>query len=447
MWFRRREGKVLRQFTGAAQTLTRTLTLALVLLALAAGTGGSALAQADGDLFTVRNVPVDETASTAAEARALALDTGQRRAFRRLIERLVPEDQQGLVPQVDSSQLQYYVRDFSVANERTSAVRYLADLTFRFNGDEVRRLLRSNGVGFAETRGQPVVVLPVFQRGEGDSTLWGDGNPWREVWAQRPGDDGLVPLMVPLGDLSDITAIDAARAEAGDAQALRAIAEIYGTEDVLVAEAGMSGDPEAGSAVLEVTSRRYSGGRSGVTLRDRVIQVEGEPLDGFLRRAADRIDNAVQEAWKKQNVLEFGSQRSIQVFVPLEGLNDWLNVRRRLHGVASIQRSDLSSLTPRQATLEITFLGDEQRLTQALQRRDLYLSLREDSSWELGLAEKRSFAAPRNQAPGSQAPASQAPAGGGSVFTRPGGSVFTQPGPGEGPDEAPAGDQTAPAPQ
>lgn len=391
MRFRRAESRLLRELAGAG--------LALLLLAALSGPGGAARAQDDAGVFTVRDVPVDETAGTAAEARALALETGQRRAFRRLIDRLVPEAQQGLVPDVDSNQLQYYVRDFSVANERTSAVRYLADLTFRFNGDEVRRLLRGASVGYAESRGAPLVVLPVFQPAQGDATLWGDGNAWREVWATRPGDDGLVPLVVPLGDLSDITAVDAARAQAGDPDALRAIASLYGAQDTLVTTASLSGDPEAGSAVLEVATRRYSGGSNSVTLRDKLIQVEGEPYEGFLRRAADRIDNAIQEAWKQQNVLQFDNQRTIQVFVPLQGLNDWLNVRRRLHGVASVQQSDLSSLTRQEATLEITFLGDEQRLTRALEQRDLYLSLREDSSWELGLAEKRGFTAPRSSAP------------------------------------------------
>jgi hypothetical protein len=394
MRFRRAESKVLREFAGAA--------LALLLMAALPGPGGAARAQDEAGIFTVRDVPVDETAATAAEARALALETGQRRAFRRLIDRLVPEGQQSLVPEVDSNQLQYYVRDFSVANERTSAVRYLADLTFRFNGDEVRRLLRGGSVGFAEARGDAVVVLPVLQPAEGEAILWGDGNAWRDVWAARPGDDGLVPLIVPLGDLSDITAVDAERAKAGEAEALRAIASLYGAQDTLVTIASLSGDPEAGSAVLELATRRYSDGSSSVTLRDKLIQVGGEPYEGFLQRAADRIDNAIQEAWKQQNVLQFDNQRTIQVFVPLESLNDWLNVRRRLHGVASIQQSDLSSLTRQEATLEITFLGDEQRLTRALAQRDLYLSLREDSSWELGLAEKRGFAAPESGAPAAR---------------------------------------------
>ena len=241
----------------------------------------------------------------------------------------------------------------------------------------------------AETRGSPLVVLPLYSAQGGEPVLWVDDNPWRDVWAARPAEDGLVPMVVPLGDLSDITAVDAARAQAGDPAALQAIGDLYGAREVLVAQASVSGDPAAGSAVLEVIRRRYQDGVAAITLRDRLLQIEGEPYDGFLARAAERIDSAVQETWKQQNVLQFGNQRSILVFVPLQGLDDWLNVRRRLHGVAAIQESDLTLLTRGEAQLELTFVGDEQRLTRALEQRDLYLALRADSNWELGLAEKR----------------------------------------------------------
>lgn len=374
MWFRRLSG-------------VRVLTLALAgFLLLGAD---SASAQGASDIFTVRDVPVDETAGTAAEARQVAVAVGQRRAFRRLLRRLVPEDQLDLVPEPDSNLLQYYVLDFSVANERTSAVRYLADLTFRFNAAEMRKLLRSNNVGFAETRSKPVVVLPIFESPETESTLWLDPNPWRQIWALRPSDNGLVPLVVPLGDLGDVAAIDAQRALAGDPEALREIAGRWGAEDVLVSEATLSGDPEAGSAVLTVVTNRFSDGVNTAILRDKLVQVTGEPYEGFLTRAADRIDNAVQEAWKQQNLLQFGSERSILVYVPLEGLDDWLNVRRRLHGVAAIQQTGVNTLTRYEAQLEITFFGDEQRLSRALAQRDLFLALRPDSNWELMLSEKR----------------------------------------------------------
>jgi len=368
MWFRRVSG--------------------VLILAFAVLSAGAGRAQDSGDLFTVRGVAVDETAATAADARQAALAVGQRRAFRRLMARLVPEDQQPLIPQVDANTLQYYVLDFSVNNERTSAVRYLADLTFRFNPTEVRNLLRGAGVAFAETRSKPVVVLPVYRDTVTESTLWLGNNPWRETWAQRPGDDGLVPMLVPIGDLEDFAAIDAAKALAGDAEALRAIAARYGSEDVLVTEASQSGDPQSGSAVLRVVTRRYNGGVPGITLRDNLVQVTGEPYEGFLQRAAARIDDAVQEAWKQQYLLQYGNQRSILVFVPLEGLDDWLTVRRRLEGVAAIQQAGLTTLSPKEAQLEIIFVGDEQRLTRALAQSDLFLALRPDSNWELTRSDK-----------------------------------------------------------
>lgn len=398
MWFRR--------FSGA-------LTLAFALLAGSGMLAGAALAQAQAqvqgaDIFTVRDVPVDETAATAADARQAALTVGQRRAFRRLMERLVPEDQQDRVPAVESSALQYYVQDFSVNNERTSTVRYLADLTFRFNGNEVRSFLRNAGVGFAETRSKPVVVLPVFSAPGTDATLWLADNPWRDVWALKPGDDGLVPLIVPIGDLDDLAAIDAPRALNGDRESLKAIAERYGADDVLVTAASLAGDPQDGSAVLQVVTRRYHEGAASVTLRDKLVQVTGEPYDGFLKRAADRIDDAVQEAWKQQYMLQFGNQRSILVYVPLTGLDDWLTVRKRLDGVAAIQQTGLTTLSRKEAQLEITFVGDEQRLSRALAQRDLFLALRPDSNWELSLADRRTSQPVPTGDPGA-APAEPSP--------------------------------------
>ena len=75
--------------------------------------------------------------------------------------------------------------------------------------------------------------------------------------------------------------------------------------------------------------------------------------------------------------------------MPLRGLDDWLKVRRRLDGVAAIQQTGLTTLARDEAQLEITFVGDEQRLTRTLAQRDLFLSLRQDSNWELTLAERR----------------------------------------------------------
>ncbi len=372
-------------------------------------------AQAQGEIYTVRGVPVDKTAGTAAEARQAAISAGHQAAFARLVERLVPKAQQGTVPVLGPGLVEFYVLDFSVDNERTSAVRYLAELSFRFNPQEVRTLLRNSGVGFAETRSKPLVVLPVFEGGGEVPRLWLEPNPWRSAWAQRGPEEGLVPLQVPLGDLSDVASVDAARALAGDAGALNAIAANYRAGAVLVPHATLSGDAALGNARLDTVTARYEGGRRLTTTREAFTQQASEGAAAFFARVAGAVDATVQEAWKQQNVLQFGNRRSIAVFVPLTDLSDWLEVKRRIDGVAAIETVGINTLTRNEAAMDITFVGDEGRLTRALAQRDLFLALREDSNWELTLT--RGGGAPRPVQPlppaSGQPPASdQAPASG-----------------------------------
>ena len=85
----------------------------------------------------------------------------------------------------------------------------------------------------AETVSKLVMVLPVFQSA-GALILWDDPNPWRDAWASRPKKQGLVPTLLPLGDLADMASIGAEQAMDGDRQRLNAIAGRYGASDTLV---------------------------------------------------------------------------------------------------------------------------------------------------------------------------------------------------------------------
>ena len=203
-----------RDFSG----FLRVLTLALaVMLPLAPALG------ADADLFTIRAVPVDATAETAPAARDRAIAEGRRLAFRRLIGRLVPAAQVRTVADPTDSELQRMVLGFEVANERASAVRWLADLTVAFDPRAVQARLCSAGVPYAETRSLPVLVIPLYETG-GDTILWKEPNPWRAAWSDLPPQGGLVPFVVPYGDVADISDLSPEQAIAGNVEALTRIA-------------------------------------------------------------------------------------------------------------------------------------------------------------------------------------------------------------------------------
>lgn len=352
--------------------ITRPAT-AVFLLLCAALAPSATLAQSNSQVFTVRGVEVDVTADGITAARQQALGQGQARAMRQLLERLVLPEDYGAIPPLSAAEVQDYVLDFGVADERTSAVRYIASMTVRFRPGAVRRLLRANGLRFAEVQSRPVLVIPIWNEGAGDR-LWQGSNPWLRAWITESDVAELVPVLTPLGDLEDLRDIDAQQALAGDATRLRTIGERYGADSVLVSYAIQEGDPEVGLGRVRVESRRYREGRIGETFVESYSQQPGEDLPALLERAIDAIDRGLQEEWKRANVMSFDALQQLLVEVPVVELSDWLLVRRRLEGLASVAASDLVSLTRQRAVIELAFYGSLDQLLGQLEQRDLVLA-------------------------------------------------------------------------
>jgi hypothetical protein len=336
------------------------------------------------DVFEVGDVAVDVTAETAAKAREQALAEGQTRAFRQLLERLTLRIEHGGLPELSSEDIAVYVNNFSVADEKTSDVRYLARLTFRFKHEEVRGLLSDFGFSFAETVSKPVLVLPVFQSA-GALILWDESNPWRDAWAARPARQSLVPTLLPLGDLADIAAIGAEQAMDGDLQRLNAIAGRYGASDTLVVFGVLRVDAVKARRVLEVYFTRYGKQLKEQTEVVSFTQDKDETVAGLLARATGELTFIVEDNWKRDNILQFGRTGLISAVVPITRLKDWLNGRSRLKSVAVIRRAEMVLMSQGEVRVNLHFIGDRDQLALALEQSDLRL-YEEGGQWRLGLA-------------------------------------------------------------
>ncbi len=365
----------------------RTILVGICLLAagLAGTAGWGQAAKADVEVYKVSGIQVDVTADTATTAREAALAQGHREAYQRLMARLVLDEDRAYVPKLGQSDVAQLIQDFSVVNEKASAVRYLAELTFRFKPEAVRDLFRAYRLRFTETRSKPLLVLPIFLSETGEVLLWEETNLWAFAWAERDLTDELVPILIPLGDLGDVAAIDVQRAITGDSGALSDIALRYGAEGVLVAQAGLVGDPVDGGARLDVVADRYDDSAWRI-YADSIVQSQPGGAEVLFGPAIDAVVASAQADWKAANHLSFDDQRMLSAIVPVAELGDWLEVKKRLTDIASIVRMDLVYLTRRYAQVDIGFIGDEERLSRALAQSDLALSRSALAGWELRLS-------------------------------------------------------------
>jgi hypothetical protein len=359
-----------RRFATLTSVSAQLAGLVIVVLMLAFSPASAAREFA---IYTVSNIPLDETAKSAAAAREIALTKGQTQAFQRVIDRIVPKSEHGRLPQPTPAVLLEIISGIEVENEKTSRVRYLANLTVRFNRSAMRRFLRDANIAFAESIGDPLIVLPVY-RAAGTTQLWDTGNIWLQTWQSLPSLDGLLPLIVPKGDREDIAAVSPEQAMNGNERRLAIIARRYEAEGTILAVATLRRDGEASAAVLEVNLSRL-GTDSGDTTS--VLSFTAEPdmtIEMLLEMAAGRLRDEVVEGWKQEHLIRFGEKRNLIAVVPLSGLAEWIQLRKRLSSVASVEKADPLSLALDEATVRLTYYGNEAQLALTFSEHDMDLN-------------------------------------------------------------------------
>ena len=331
------------------------------------------------DLFTIRSISVDSEADDANTARKLALADGQERALKMLLKKLTLDADHDRLPVVEGSQLGDFVQGFEIANEQRSERRYLADVTVRFEPYAVRALLWTAGIPFAESVSAPIVVLPVFQS-DGVTKLWDDPNPWRDAWRRFELQEGLVDLVIPIGELVDLAAINSGQALNGNRPALRDFAAGHGADEALVTVAKLEFDAN-GVPIVDVTMQRY-GSVVGPLRVERFTGGSEEGIGALLSASVSKMAARIEYDWKLENLLAFDEKEDMIIIIPIKSLQHWLRLRSGLGKLAVIRETKLLSLSRNEALMRVFYLGSVDRLVSVLAQRGLDLLL-SDGRWTL----------------------------------------------------------------
>jgi len=344
-------------------------------------------AAAQDDPYTA-TVTVDATSDSVAKARDVARLDGARKALDAVVAKLAGGPDKAKPLKLSDNQITDLVASFEVANEKMTAVRYTADYTYHFKPADVAKAMQSAGIAVNNTGapanpsqsapGKPVVVLPVYLDGD-TALLWDDPNPWRDAWSQRAPGSGGTSLVVPLGDVSDLAAIDGDKARTGDSASLVAIAKKEGADDVLVMIAQRRNGDNPG---VDVTVRRYHAGQFVDVHFDSIDAKPNEADADLFKRAADTIAADLDNGWKNAKGGPGDQQGTLIVAAPISGLDDWLKLRDRLQTIPLVRKIDVKALSRQEATIEIQYLGTMDQLKANLSAAKLDLQ-GGDPTWRL----------------------------------------------------------------
>jgi hypothetical protein len=342
--------------------------LATVCLALAALVWAIALAPpawAD-PLYTVSSVEVDVTDTSASSAKLKAISEAQVKAFAVLLERLGGSDATARLQGLGPADIGRMMDSLSIEQERTGPGRYIARLTIRFLPDKVRAAMAQVDVAFTEDRAPAVIVVPVWLGPDGPEA-W-TNNPWRAGWLALDAHDSLVPLIIPLGDLTDSQTLPAQQALDGDRDALEALRQRYSANTIILAVAA-----PLDNATIRATLIGESA--SGPVDFDRTYTADG--VAAAAEQAAREFHSAMLADWRTSRpTVRPTAVQSIRVAVPVASLEQWNDLRARLVDTPGVSGVDLSSLSARGAVVRLNYSVPFPDLQAELADRRLDLALR-----------------------------------------------------------------------
>lgn len=344
---------------------------------------GSAGAQ---DMFVVEAVPVDITADTAANARDRGIEQATRQAFERLTERLATEPGFGPPPHVSDAAVQNLVEGIEIADEKASAVRYIAKITVRFRPDAVRGLYGRAGTDSYDRgpaiAGRALLVVPVYEWA-GSRVIWEQFNPWWQAW-QDARHGGGFRLMLPRGDEQDVHILSAEEAARADRARILALADRYAAAGALVARANFDRSGSAPALDLVVTS--FGGEPGAVGLVDRIQGAPGETVDALAERGVARVVAMLDGAERGGRAPQVGTQapggQSTVVVAELDSPADLTVLRNAIRSV--VAHEELISLSRRKASLRLFHSGDRELLRQSLSRSGIVVTDTPEG-WSLSL--------------------------------------------------------------
>jgi hypothetical protein len=350
--------------------------LALVIMILPGP--ARAVGPVETGMFSVTGVEVDVTDKDAASARTRAIIEAQVKAFYVLAERLGSPEAAKQLAGLDARDIGRMLRSLSIEEERSAPGRYIGKLTVRFLPARIREIFGRYGIEVVEDQAPPVVVLPLWKGPDGP-VLWED-NLWRKAWLDLRAEQSVVPIIIPLGDLEDTSAISAEEVLAGDTIKLESLMLRYEAKAILVATAGP--DPKGGiHAVMQGDSPL---GRINF---DKIYTAEDGSLEGAAATAARRFDEVMLEKWRTVKIKMAAEARaqaeaerqatrassSLAVAVPFTGIHQWNGIRARLISTPGVIGVDVSTIAENGAVIQLAFLDSLETLQSALSGSGLRL--------------------------------------------------------------------------
>jgi hypothetical protein len=328
-----------------------------------------ALSQAAfADPYKVKDLVIDRTATTAAEARQQGSNEAKLVAAQRLIERLtLPEDRAQAREPIDVSvvatrlarnqETQEQQKSFPVAG----GVKVTGVIAQNFVAKDVRDYLDARGVAYVDTQDAKALLVPAVGAGV-------DARQWGAQWTQTVSQGGQNRIVGRSDDtvLTPYVALDEVWPRRPTFMDVQSEIGAAGADHAIVAEAFSQG-----GIFVRLIDLRTNGGELGVV---------GPFSDlGAAKRGAI---TELERLWKVRSIIRTTGSTDIALVANFRDMGEWVKIRKGLETSRLVRNLNVESLSTVGADLRFAYTGRPDQLASDLRAKGVDLRTA-DNGWVL----------------------------------------------------------------
>jgi hypothetical protein len=327
-----------------------------------------ALAGAPSDPFTVSGIQVDATAASSAEAQNIAINSGRQRAWTALVHRLLKQEDWAKAPALDDQAVERLFATYLPQNVRKSTTRYSASMTYVFNADAVRRMLRLSNIAYADANAHPILIVPMSPRYDAH-------NGWTSAFLNPRYSHAAVPLNLPIPDGATTSVLGGVSFDGAQWPQVQSIANrVSANEAMLLLLVN-----DHGKMVVKL---RHLGPGAPWTIPDVALtDAPGSPR--LYADAADAAATAVINAWKAHAAIDFGKRFKLTAAIKVDSLSDWGAMQLKIASIPTVTDVTVVAMDIGMGRIAITYVGTADQLKDNLSQGGYDLE-NGDNGWTLG---------------------------------------------------------------
>ena len=309
--------------------------------------------------FYVNNVISDAKHQDLTKAKSKAEEKGRLIAFNQLLNRLTLRKQIKDYYKIDLNKMINFIK---INNEANSTNQFLGSFDFCFNRDEVVKFFKKENLNFAEVFSLPISIFPIYE-GPSGYVFLDEKDTWYELWKNFLNtNDSLLKFKLSTGNLALKRSIKGKEIISSNKNVLKKIIKNDSTKRILVVIL----EPKLGrfgKHQLKISGKLYN--ESGEF--DQTIFSKSRNYENFksitilnedlLLKDISELVYVFEESWKKNNFFNEELITFVDVYIPIQRMQDWSNSLQLLNNLPYMKKITIIGLRGDVGKVSLGFQG------------------------------------------------------------------------------------------